>query len=129
MGPLNICVCVCLREREMESFSCLYFGELECRSSVSLFPTNQVLPTCQPRRDARPFKTTLLINKPPMHPLRFYSASTSAIETPEKKNKMTLSSARVDPLASYTSSVDVCCAVCVHQSKKVRSKFFTSFSL
>lgn len=64
MGPPSVCVCVCLRDRERETegargreFFPLYFGELERRLSSSLFPTNQVLPTCQPRRDARPFKT------------------------------------------------------------------------
>lgn len=53
MGPLCVFVCVCVRGR----FLPFYFGELERRLSASLFPTNQVLPTCQPRRDARPFKT------------------------------------------------------------------------
>lgn len=62
MGPPSVCVCVCEIERETEGargreFFPLYFGELERRLSSSLFPTNQVLPTCQPRRDARPFKT------------------------------------------------------------------------
>lgn len=53
MGPLSVCVCVLASERVFP----LYFGELERRLSALLFPTNQVLPTCQPRRDARPFKT------------------------------------------------------------------------
>ncbi len=54
-----VCVCVCLYAcvRDWENFSSLYFGELERCLSALLFPTNQVLPTCQPRRDARPFKT------------------------------------------------------------------------
>lgn len=52
MGPLRYCVCV-----EFFSSPSLYFGELEHHLNASLFPTNQVLPTCQPRRDTRPFKT------------------------------------------------------------------------
>lgn len=52
-------VCMSERAKQRDSeCSSLYFGEVERRLSASRFPTNQVLPTCQPRRDAaRPFKT------------------------------------------------------------------------
>lgn len=116
MGPPPECVW------ERVSFSpSLYFGELERRLSASLFPTNQVLPTCQPRREA--FHNTLLINKPPMHPFRFYSANTSAIETLEKKNYII---AWVDPFTLHTAWIDVCVVLSVWASiAKVRTKFFT----
>lgn len=113
-GPLE-CVCVRIWEREWV-FPSLYFGELERRLSASLFPTNQVLPTCQPRRDARPFKT-LLINKPPMHPFRFYSASTSAIETPEKKNDIIVSLSGSLHIA-HSLNRCVCCVVCMRVNRK-----------
>ena len=61
-----------------------------------------------------------------MHPLSFYRASTSAIETLEKKT--TLSSASLEPSTLHTASIDVCRVVCVclcESVTKVHVKFLT----
>lgn len=47
MGLPCVFVCVCKKD------FFIYFRELE----RCLFPTNQVLPTCQARQDVKPFKT------------------------------------------------------------------------
>lgn len=59
-----LCVCVWLPLSLFLSlaffffFGPFYYEKLAPCLSISLFPANQVLPTCQPRRDARSFKNT-----------------------------------------------------------------------
>lgn len=52
-----------------------------------------------------------------MHPFRFYSASTSAIETPEKKNYIIVS---LSASLHFAHSLNrcVCCVVCMRVNRK-----------
>lgn len=63
-----------------------------------------------------------------MHPFRFYRTSTSAIETPEKKNYIIVSLSGLLLFAHILNRCLLCC-VYVCQSKKVHklSNFFFSF--
>lgn len=53
-----------------------------------------------------------------MHPFRFYSASTSAIETPEKKTYIIVELSGFPPLCTPAWIDCVCCVVCMRVSRK-----------